>query len=72
MVHIRSSFWKTLTNVTFNPNDLPKPLRDSHRSWSFFQLESFLTYKAQVGIMILMSIGVTTVNIGVMTIDWGP
>ncbi|KRK87955.1 is607 family transposase [Levilactobacillus koreensis JCM 16448] len=36
-----------LTNVTFNTDDLPKPLRNSHRSWSFFQLESFLTYKAQ-------------------------
>ncbi|WP_261809652.1 transposase [Levilactobacillus humaensis] len=36
-----------LTNVTFNTNDLPKSLRNSHRSWSFFQLESFLTYKAQ-------------------------
>ena len=36
-----------LTNVTFNTNDLPKPLRNSHRSWSFFQLESFLMYKAQ-------------------------
>ncbi|WP_395322369.1 RNA-guided endonuclease TnpB family protein [Levilactobacillus parabrevis] len=36
-----------LTNVTFNMNDLPKPLRNSHRSWSFFQLESFLMYKAQ-------------------------
>ncbi|AKP65783.1 RNA-guided endonuclease TnpB family protein [Levilactobacillus koreensis] len=36
-----------LTNVTFNTDDLPKALRNSHRSWSFFQLESFLTYKAQ-------------------------
>ncbi|AKP64290.1 transposase [Levilactobacillus koreensis JCM 16448] len=36
-----------LTNVTFNTDDLPKSLRSSHRSWSFFQLESFLTYKAQ-------------------------
>jgi len=36
-----------LTNVTFNTDDLPKSLRNSHRSWSFFQLESFLTYKAQ-------------------------
>ncbi|WP_125763710.1 RNA-guided endonuclease InsQ/TnpB family protein [Levilactobacillus mulengensis] len=36
-----------LTNVTFNTDDLPKSLRNSHRSWAFFQLESFLTYKAQ-------------------------
>jgi len=36
-----------LTNVTFNTDDLPKSLRNSHRSWSFFQLESFLMYKAQ-------------------------
>ncbi|MFD1550320.1 RNA-guided endonuclease TnpB family protein [Levilactobacillus fuyuanensis] len=36
-----------LTNVTFNTDDLPKSLRSSHRSWSFFQLESFLIYKAQ-------------------------
>ncbi|AKP65835.1 RNA-guided endonuclease TnpB family protein [Levilactobacillus koreensis] len=36
-----------LTNVTFNTDDLPKSLRSSHRSWSFFQLEAFLTYKAQ-------------------------
>ncbi|MFC6206581.1 RNA-guided endonuclease TnpB family protein [Levilactobacillus tongjiangensis] len=35
-----------LTNVTFNTDDLPKSLRSSHRSWSFFQLETFLTYKA--------------------------
>ncbi|MCH5464628.1 RNA-guided endonuclease TnpB family protein [Levilactobacillus tujiorum] len=36
-----------LTNITFNTDDLPKSLRNSHRSWSFFQLESFLIYKAQ-------------------------
>jgi len=36
-----------LTDVTFNTDDLPKSLRNSHRSWAFFQLESFLTYKAQ-------------------------
>lgn len=36
-----------LTNVTFNTDALPKSLRNSHRSWSFFQLGSFLTYKAQ-------------------------
>ncbi|KRO06831.1 is607 family transposase [Levilactobacillus parabrevis] len=36
-----------LTHVTFNTDDLPKSLRNSHRSWAFFQLESFLTYKAQ-------------------------
>ena len=36
-----------LTNVTFNTEDLPKSLRNSHRSWAFFQLEVFLTYKAQ-------------------------
>ncbi|WP_143463106.1 RNA-guided endonuclease TnpB family protein, partial [Levilactobacillus enshiensis] len=35
-----------LTNVTFNTDDLPKALRSSHRSWAFFQLELFLTYKA--------------------------
>ncbi|MCT4488738.1 transposase [Levilactobacillus parabrevis] len=36
-----------LTNVTFNTADFPKSLRNSHRSWPFFQLESFLMYKAQ-------------------------
>ncbi|AYM03619.1 RNA-guided endonuclease TnpB family protein [Levilactobacillus yiduensis] len=36
-----------LTNVTFNTDDLPKSLRNSHRSWAFFQLETFLTYKGQ-------------------------
>jgi len=38
---------ENLTHVTFNTDDLPKSLRNSHRSWAFFQLESFLTYKAQ-------------------------
>jgi len=38
---------ENLTNVTFNTDDLPKSLRDSHHSWAFFQLELFLTYKAQ-------------------------
>ncbi len=38
---------ENLPNVTFNTDDLPKSLRNSHRSWSSFQLESFLTYKAQ-------------------------
>ncbi|WP_143462773.1 RNA-guided endonuclease TnpB family protein [Levilactobacillus enshiensis] len=35
-----------LTNVTFNTDNLSKALRNSHRSWSFFQLEFFLSYKA--------------------------
>ena len=36
-----------LTDVTFNTDDLPKSVRGSHRSWAFYQLETFLTYKAQ-------------------------
>jgi IS605 OrfB family transposase len=35
-----------LTGVSFNTDDLPKTLRNSHRSWAFYQLEQFLTYKA--------------------------
>lgn len=35
-----------LTGVTFNTDDLPKSLRNSNRSWSFYQLEQFLTYKS--------------------------
>ncbi len=35
-----------LTGVTFNTDNLPKILRNSDRSWSFYQLEQFLTYKS--------------------------
>lgn len=35
-----------LTGVTFNTDNLPKSLRNSNRSWSFYQLEQFLTYKS--------------------------
>jgi putative transposase len=36
-----------LTNVSFNQDDLSKSLRNSNRSWSFFQFEQFLLYKAE-------------------------
>ncbi len=48
-----------LTNVTFNTEDLPKSLRNSHRSWAFFQLEAFLTYNRREGIT---SIYLTTLS----------
>ena len=35
-----------LTGVNFNRDDLPKTLRYQNSSWSFYQLEHFLTYKA--------------------------
>ena len=35
-----------LTGVNFNRDDLPKTLRHQNSSWSFYQLEQFLTYKA--------------------------
>ncbi|MFC6171626.1 RNA-guided endonuclease TnpB family protein [Loigolactobacillus jiayinensis] len=35
-----------LTNVTFDTDNLPKSLRNSNRSWAFYQLEHYLTYKA--------------------------
>ena len=35
-----------LTGVSFNRDDLPKTLRHQNSSWSFYQLEQFLTYKA--------------------------
>ena len=37
-----------LTGVTFDTNDLPKSLRNQHRSWAFYQLEQMLTYKAHL------------------------
>lgn len=37
-----------LTNVSFNRNDLPKQLRNSNASWSFFQFEEFLLYKSHL------------------------
>ena len=38
---------ENLTGVSFNRDDLPKALRHSNRSWSFYQFEQFLTYKAE-------------------------
>lgn len=35
-----------LTGVNFNRDDLPKALHHQNSSWSFYQLEQFLTYKA--------------------------
>lgn len=37
-----------LTNVSFNRDDLPKKLRNSNSSWSFFQFEQFLLYKSHL------------------------
>lgn len=37
-----------LTGVSFERTDLPKTLRNQNRSWAFYQLEQFLTYKAHL------------------------
>lgn len=37
-----------LTGVSFERTDLPKALRNQNKSWAFYQLEQFLTYKAHL------------------------
>lgn len=37
-----------LTGVSFERTNLPKALRNRNRSWAFYQLEQFLTYKAHL------------------------
>lgn len=39
---------ENLTGVSFERTDLPKTLRNQNRSWAFYQLEQFLTYKAHL------------------------
>ena len=34
-----------LTGVSFERADLPKALRNQNKSWAFYQLAQFLTYK---------------------------
>ena len=37
-----------LTGVSFERADLPKALRNQNKSWAFYQLAQFLTYKAHL------------------------
>ena len=37
-----------LTGVSFERTDLPKVLRNQNKSWAFYQLAQFLTYKAHL------------------------
>lgn len=37
-----------LAGVSFKRTDLPKALRNQNKSWAFYQLEQFLTYKAHL------------------------
>ena len=37
---------ENLNGVSFERTDLPKALRNQNKSWAFYQLEQFLTYKA--------------------------
>lgn len=39
---------ENLNGVSFERTDLPKRLRNQNRSWAFYQLEQFLTYKAHL------------------------
>ena len=39
---------ENLNGVSFERTDLPKALRNQNRSWAFYQLEQFLTYKAHL------------------------
>lgn len=39
---------ENLTGVSFERADLPKALRNQNKSWAFYQLEQFLTYKAHL------------------------
>jgi IS605 OrfB family transposase len=39
---------ENLSGVSFERTDLPKSLRNQNKSWAFYQLEQFLTYKAHL------------------------
>ena len=39
---------ENLNGVSFERIDLPKALRNQNKSWAFYQLEQFLTYKAHL------------------------
>lgn len=39
---------ENLNGVSFERTDLPKSLRSQKKSWAFYQLEQFLTYKAHL------------------------
>ena len=39
---------ENLDGVSFERTDLPKALRNQNKSWAFYQLEQFLTYKAHL------------------------
>lgn len=39
---------ENLNGVSFERTDLPKSLRSQNKSWAFYQLEQFLTYKAHL------------------------
>ena len=39
---------ENLNGVSFERTDLPKSLRSRNKSWAFYQLEQFLTYKAHL------------------------
>lgn len=39
---------ENLNGVSFERTDLPKTLRNQNKSWAFYQLEQFLTYKAHL------------------------
>ncbi|MDD5957918.1 MAG: transposase [Ligilactobacillus ruminis] len=39
---------ENLNGVSFERADLPKSLRNQNKSWAFYQLEQFLTYKAHL------------------------
>ena len=39
---------ENLNGVSFERTDLPKVLRNQNKSWAFYQLEQFLTYKAHL------------------------
>lgn len=39
---------ENLNGVSFERADLPKSLRSQNKSWAFYQLEQFLTYKAHL------------------------
>ncbi|MGY6767239.1 RNA-guided endonuclease TnpB family protein [Ligilactobacillus salivarius] len=39
---------ENLNSVSFERTDLPKALRSQNKSWTFYQLEQFLTYKAHL------------------------
>ena len=39
---------ENLNGVSFERTDLPKALRNQNKSWAFYQLEQFLTYKAHL------------------------